>query len=158
MVWTMPFRTFVVLTLALAATACRDATGIGGEPGNVTIQTDRADYRPMELIVVTTINRSGRTVYDDHCGGEVQGFEYLNRWNASYGAGRGCVDHDPRNWRLHSAPIRDRATHVDTLHVNGQAYSGTWRVQLYLRDEAGDPLPEDQRTSNTFHVVGTWLP
>ncbi len=120
------------------------------------VRADRESYRPLDMVVVTTTNRSRRTVYDDHCGGEVQGFEYLGEWNASYGMGRGCDWPDPAAWRTHSVAIPPGATHVDTLHVNGRAYTGTWRVVLTLRDTAGAPLPEGRGISNTFRVRSGW--
>lgn len=118
----------------------------------LSIRTERSEYRPLEWIVVTTRNVAGTPVYDDHCGGEVQGLEFLGRWNASYGTGRACLWPDPAKWRSYSVVIPPGAVHVDSFHVNGRAYAGTWRVELRLRDESGALLPEEQRVSNTFRV------
>jgi hypothetical protein len=149
--------------VCFAALGCRGSSGPGSLPpaapgASVRILTDRTEYRPTERVIVTTTNLTGRAVFDDHCGGEVQGFEYLQRWNASYGMGRGCLSRDPGGWRQRSVPIAAGGTHVDTMHINGQAYSGTWRVQLLLLDEAGEPLADAHRVSNTFRVRGGWTP
>lgn len=149
----------IVFALAcVAALGCGDTSGPQVEHGQVVIRTGATTYQPVQLVVVTTTNLSGHTIYDDHCGGEVQGYEFLHRWNASYGAARACVDVDARDWRAHSAAIPGNSIHVDTFHVNSRAYSGTWRVRLDLWNEIGMPLPEAQSTSNTFQVHGTWSP
>jgi len=145
------------MIIAAGALACGDAAGpeFGQE---ITIQTNSSDYEPGQLIIVTTTNRSDHVVYDDHCGGEVQGFEFLGRWNASYGAMRACYLFDRAGAHALEVPIPGGSTHADTFHVNGQAYSGTWRVRLYLRGENGVSIPESQAVSNTFRVGGTWSP
>jgi hypothetical protein len=130
----------------------------GGGRAGVTTRTDGSEYRPGQVIIVTTVNRSDGVVYDDHCGGEVQGFELLGEWNASYGVGRGCLDVDPADWRARSIPIPRGSLHADTFHVNGLAYTGTWRVRLDLRDAGGELLPDSRSVSNTFHVKGAWSP
>jgi hypothetical protein len=107
----------------------------------------------MDMIVVTTRNESAAVIYDDHCGGEVQGFEYLGYWNASYGVGRGCSFVESERLPEHQIAIPPGTEHVDVFHVNGHAYAGTWRVELLLRDAAGNELPLRRRVSNTFRVV-----
>lgn len=146
------------LALALAFLGCRDAAGPEVADGTVGIRTERTAYRPLDPVYVRTTNRTARTVYDDHCAGGLEGFEFLHEWNGSYGFGRACLWPEPDAWRTHSVAIPPGATHVDTLYVNGQAYSGTWRVALSLRDGAGDALPAAQRVSNTFRVRGGWTP
>jgi hypothetical protein len=54
--------------------------------------------------------------------------------------------------------IAPGAAHRDTLFVPAQAYTGTWRAALSLRDGAGALLPEPERTSGTFRVQGAWAP
>lgn len=144
--------------MCAAVCACADSSGPQSAAGEIAIRTDRTEYEPNQLIIVRTTNRSGRLVYDDHCGGEVQGFEFLKKWNASYGAARGCFNFDPGEWQRRSIAIPNGSVHVDTFHVNGRAYTGTWRVQLYFRDEVGELLPENQSVSNAFRVNGTWSP
>jgi hypothetical protein len=145
--------------ISLAALGCHDTTAPAAGDRRVTVRTDHIVYRPLELVVVTTVNRTGAVVYDDHCGGEVEGYEFLKQWNASYGMARIGFDFDTTtDWRLHSIAIPVGAAHVDTMFVNDRAYTGTWRVTLYLRDESGTALAQDQRTSNTFHVNDTWIP
>jgi hypothetical protein len=124
----------------------------------VRVRADRSSYRQLDPVVVTTTNRSARTVYDHHCGGGVEGYEYLRRWNGSYGMSRACVDFGGDGWRAHSVAIAPGGAHRDTLFVSGLAYTGTWRVQLRLLDEAGALLPEPERTSATFRVRGSWAP
>ena len=158
-----PARTIRRAAPALAAlllAACGDATGPASLVGPaVTVRTERTAYRPMDLVTITTTNNSSRTVWDDHCGGELQGLEYLGRWNGSYGSGRACVDlRGADDWRARAIPIPPGGTHVDVLHVNGSAYTGTWRAELLLRDDAGRLLPSLRRTSNTFRVTGDWSP
>jgi hypothetical protein len=115
-------------------------------------------YVPVEPIIVTTVNQSGRTIYDDHCGGGVQGYELLRRWDASFGVSRACLWRDGSGPRSYGVAIPAGASHVDTLHVNSEAYTGTWRVELYLRDANGARLPLGDRVSNTFRVQGRWTP
>ena len=126
--------------------------------GTVGIRVDRAQYRPADPVIVTITNRSGRTIYDDHCGGEVQGYEYLQRWNGSYGMRRLCSALELPYPRTPIIAIPHGATARDTLFVGSTAYTGTWRVMLELRDEANAALPEDQSVSNTFRVQGLWAP
>jgi hypothetical protein len=154
----MQQRRIAILTIVLtvAAVGCHDAAAPRDEP--LAIRTDRLEYRAGEPVVVTTTNRTGRTVYDDHCGGEVQGYELVKEWNGSFGFTRYCIFPDPAAWRTYSVAIPDGATHVDTLSGNVDEYSGTWRVQLALRDETGAALPEARRTSNTYRIRGTWTP
>jgi hypothetical protein len=144
-------RRVLIALVSLVTVACGDG-GAGPGSQSVAVRTERAEYRPGNLVVVTTTNRSGRTIYDDHCGGEVQGYEYLEEWDANFGAARVCWEPVP------AVAIPPGTAHVDTLGVNGQAYTGTWRVELRLLDDAGAPLPEAQRVSNTFRVRGTWAP
>jgi len=145
----------------LALLGCADSTGPGSLVGPaVTVRTERAEYRPLELVAVTTTNSSSRTIWDDHCGGGMQGLEHTGDWNGSYGSGRACMDigPGPADWRMRSVPIPPGGTHVDALPVSGQAYAGTWRVALTLRDDAGRLLPIQRRASNTFRVAADRSP
>lgn len=151
-------RRMVVGMLCAAVCACGDNTGPQVADREITIRTERSDYRPNELIIAQTTNRSGRLLYDDHCGGRVEGYELFGEWNASYGMARGCRLYGPDDWRETSIAIPDGTVHVDTLHVNGRAYTGTWRVRLLLRDESGARLSDGQSISDTFRVSGTWSP
>ncbi len=145
--------TFVLLALAcLALAACHAPSGPNDATVSLTMFTDRMEYRPLDQIIVTTTNQGGGVVYDDHYTGGVQGFEYLGRWNGSYGESRACVDFGGAQ-RAFGIPIPVGTTHVDTFHVNSQSYAGTWRVELGLRDETGALVAEDRRISNTFHVT-----
>jgi hypothetical protein len=148
----------VLIVLACAISAC-GGTGEPSAPGGpISVRTDRSDYRPLDVVLVATTNRTGRTLYDDHCGGEVQGFEYLGRWNGSYGSARACLALDADDRRASRVAIPPGATHLDTMYVNGRAYTGTWRVALDLLDEDGAPLPEERRVSEPFRVHGDWRP
>src|SRR5215207_297373 len=93
----------------IPAVACLSALGCATAPEDasppVTVRTQHTAYRPVELVVITTTNPTGATVYDDHCGGEVQGYEFLKRWNASYGVAGGCRDIDATDWRSRSVAI-----------------------------------------------------
>ena len=147
-----PYPLLALLSLALLG--CRDGTAPAFSLGLVSVQAARTEYRPMDFVVVTTTNRSNQVVYDDHCGGEMQGFEYLGRWNGSFGSGRACAEvgtGQPMDHHLVAIP--PGATHVDELPVNDRAYAGTWRVELLLRDAAGRLLPERARITDTFRVV-----
>lgn len=127
------------LALALLA-AC------SGEE-RVRVRTDHATYRTADVVVITTMNGRREAVYDNHCGGEVQNRDRRGRWGANVGMVRLCTED--------GAPvvtISPGARHVDTLSVNGQAPRGTGRAVLVLRDARGRPLPEEERTSNTFRV------
>jgi len=146
-----PYAALALLPLALLG--CRDGTAPALALGLVNVQAARTEYRPMDLVVVTTTNRSDQVVYDDHCGGELQGFEFLGRWNGSYGAARACADVETEQLTNHRVAIPPGATHVDEFHVNGQAYAGSWRVELLLSDAAGRLLPQSARVTNTFRVV-----
>jgi len=156
-------RRIVVALACVVACACDDTSSPEQEPGaqledgDVIIVTDATTYQPTESIVVTSTNLSEHTIYDYHCGGEVQGYEFLNRWNASYGMARGCMD-TTGGWLAHSVAIPSNSTHVDVFRVNSRAYTGTWRVRLHLLNDKGRPLPEELSISNTFQVQGTWSP
>ncbi len=147
-----------MLLACAAAAGCRGAAESGVPDGRVGVRVDRGSYRPLDMVVVTTTNRSPRTVYDDHCGGGIEGFEYLKRWNGSFGAGRGCTEPGEGGGWAHDVAIAPGAAHRDTLFVSAQAYTGTWRAALSLRDGAGALLPEPERTSGTFRVQGAWAP
>jgi hypothetical protein len=129
--------------------------------GVVTVWADPHERRPGDRVIVQTYNRLPRMVYENECGGQVQGYELHHQWNGSYGFGRACAssDQDDRG-RLSHVPIAPGATHIDTLFVSGGAYVGTWRVELELYERVGERfvrLPEAQRASKTFHVRGGWL-
>ena len=144
-------RTLVVAAAAALAAGCH--TPAGGDGVMFRVETDRREYVPGDAVVVTTRNLSTLVAYDDHCGGEMQGYEFLGRWNASYGMGRACFEGSPRRSRV---PIAPGAAHVDTFYVNAYAYRGTWRVELALVDGTGRLLPE--RASNTFRVQADQAP
>ena len=146
----MKYRLASILAL-IVAVACRGAASPEGS-ASLSIRTDRSEYRRLDRIVVTTTNETGEVVYDDHCTGEVQGFELLDRWNASYGMARECSWPDASRWRDYSVEIPAGTAHVDTFHVSGVAYTGTWRIELGLRDAAGRTLSAKRRVSNTFTV------
>lgn len=123
----------------------------------IDVSTDRINYRPYDRIVVSTRVATADTTFDDHCGGGVEGFEYLGTWNGSFGGGRTCLRGQPVAGR-DRIPIPPGTVHMDTFYVNERAYTGTWRVELWLRDRAGVLFPLEQRVSNTFRVEGTWTP
>ena len=148
-------RDYLSLIACLMLFGCAEPTGL--VPHSITVQTDRTEYLPVQMIVVTTLNQSGLVIYDDHCGGETQGFEFLQRWNGSYGEGRMCMD----SWSSLANPgvaIPSGTLHSDTFYVNNQSYTGTWRVNLALRNSKGELLPESLRISNAFRVLGNWTP
>lgn len=45
--------------------------------------------------------------------------------------------------------------HVDMMHINEFAYTGTWRVVLRFTDDAET---EAYHASKSFRVLGTWKP
>ena len=138
----------------VALSACGEVARPVDVPlSSLQVRTDRTEYRPLELIFVTTTNQTARPIYDDHCAGAVQGSQSPRQWSASYGTVRGgCYWPEESRWREYSVVIPPGAVHVDTFHVNSLAYAGTWRVELRLRDDAGKVLSESQRISNTFRV------
>jgi hypothetical protein len=147
-------RQNALLVACFLVFGCADSAGPALD--SIAIQTDRVEYEPVQLIIVTTTNRSGSTVYDDHCSGGTEGYELLRRWNGSYGAGRACTDATSRT--NPGVAIPSGTVHSDTFHVNGQSYTGTWRVNLALRMGNGALISEALRVSNTFHVRGNWVP
>lgn len=161
--WTPCIQLWVRTPLAVLAAAtvlnagCTEST----KPADrlIEVLSDRQSYRaqPPELVVITTRAAIADTIFDDHCGGELQGFEYLGRWNGSYGGGRVCLRGQPIAGR-DRIPIPPGTVHMDTFHVNDRAYTGTWRVELNLRDRDGVLFPLEQRISNTFRIEGTWTP
>ncbi len=142
---------------AAAGMACTELTDPDDRP--TVIVTDRLEYRPRPWtsVIVTTRTATADTIFDNHCDGGTEGFEYLGRWNGSYGAGRFCDRSQPTLGR-DRIPIPPGTVHVDTFFVHETQYTGTWRVQLHLHDYTGALLPIEERISNTFHVEGTWTP
>jgi hypothetical protein len=137
--------------------SCHEASAPWNTEGLLTIITDRTDYQRNQQLLVRIKNGTDRIIYDDRCGGEVQGFEYIGKWNASYGASRSCgsTGNPPLplpDWRASSIAIQPGDTYIDTFPINGAAYPGTWRVELALRDKNGELLRLDQRISNLFLV------
>jgi hypothetical protein len=144
------------ILIALAA-GC-DATGpdaTGPSGGTVEIRTLHNTYRPLDLVIVHVTNRLQEPIFNDLCGGEIEGrgFPELG-WNGSYGTGRVCMfDPEPQPIRIDPGE-----TIRDSLHVNHVSYVGEWRFNLLLRDAQGAVLPEHLRVSNTFLVLGYWHP
>jgi hypothetical protein len=154
----LPSRTALLRRVLLAAFVCGAAVGcresLGPESiwGDLRVETDRSLYAPGASVIVTTTNSTDRTLYCDHCAGEVQGLELLGEWNGSYGMARGCL----RGFAP-AAPvaIAPGARHVDTMHINEFAYTGTWRAVLRFTDDAGT---EAYHASPSFKVIGSWKP
>ena len=129
--------------------------------GLLTIITDRTRYERNQHVIVTVENGTNHVLYDDHCAGELQGFGTSAKWNASDGVSRGCgafTMAPPPGWKMpgwreRSVAIQPDGAHVDSFLVGQSAYPGTWRVELWLRNERGQLLREDQRISNLFKVV-----
>jgi hypothetical protein len=126
----------------------------------LTILTDKTEYQRNQKVVVTIRNGTDHVLYDDTCTGEVQGFEMSGKWNSN-GDSRGCgaftVAPPPGwkypDWRSRSVAIQPDGVHVETFRITQAAYPGTGRVELWLRNEKGELLREDQRISNHFMVV-----
>jgi hypothetical protein len=153
-------RTHYLIIALIGALACHNPADVERFGiGRATVETDHALYHPMERVVFTIVNQGDRVIYYDR-GGEIEGFDLYKQWNGSFGsAGGGCREADcETDLRKRSMPIAPGAAGVDTLPINSQAYSGSWRVRVALRDETGWLLPEDQRTSRTFQVEGSWRP
>lgn len=140
--------------------SCHETSAPWNTDGLLTVITDRTEYQRNQKLLVTIRNGTDRLIYDDQCGGEVQGFEYIGKWNASYGESRSCGAVSlgsgsavtGSDWKSSSIAIQPGDTYVDTFVINGAAYPGTWRVELSLRDENGQLLRLDQRISNLFVV------
>jgi hypothetical protein len=120
---------------------------------DVEIRTAQAVYRPLDLAVARITNRSGVTIFRDLCSGQIEGRRSpADDWNGSYGSGRACAllagVRYPEPQRI--APGE---TVSDTLPINADAYTGEWRFQYFLYDEAGQLLPLEQRISNVFRVL-----
>lgn len=148
-------RHLLLGTLVCGVTiACTDSLGPPSVWDNLSVTADRLLYLPGDRVVVTTQNRTGRLVFCDHCQGEVQGLELLGEWNGSYGVFRGC------SWSLGGPAeiliaIEPGERHVDTLHINTEAYTGNWRAVLRFEDEEG---AETFYATPRFRVLGTWKP
>ena len=143
----------------LAIAACSDAAPRVVEPEvggtiDVSITTERSAYKAGDILLVRTTNRGTGMLYDDHCGGAVEGFEFLKEWNGSYGVSRICNKMIPRDNSDMVHPIPPGTTHVDTLHVSAFAYTGTWRARLSILDGRRQPLPDSLRVTDTFQVAG----
>ncbi len=146
-------RRLFCLSLSLASLACREATAPLVRHSLPEILTDRADYQPGDVVIITVRNDTEQDFYDDHCSGSVEGFYHpVGGWNGSFGMARICLWPDPAAWRSYSRRIAPQTTHRDTMWVNSSAYEGDWRVHLRLRDSVGTILPESASVSNTFRV------
>lgn len=152
-------RKFVALLIVFGLMSCRDSTSPQAQPdfsGKISLTTDQGHYLGTGEVVVTTTNNSSHDIYDHHCGGMMEGLELHGYWNGSYGSGRGCREGDDfSRFRIRIPP---GTTHVDSFKINSMGYSGSWRVQLNLLDEAGRLLPEVIRTSNVFTIENSWRP
>lgn len=69
----------VIGIVCAVACACVDSTSPQVADREIAIRTDRSEYDPNDVIIVRTANRSGRLLYDDHCGGSVEGYELPER-------------------------------------------------------------------------------
>ena len=138
--------------------ACSDAPRVVEPEVSGTIDfaitTERSAYKAGDVLLGRTTNRGTQTLYDDHCGGEVQGFEFLKEWNGSYGVSRSCNKMIPRDNSDMIHPIVPGTTHVDTLHVSGFAYTGTWRVRLWILDGRRQPVADSLSVTSPFQVTG----
>jgi hypothetical protein len=151
----------MVIAVACASLfSCHETSAPWNTEGLLTIITDRTDYQRSQRLLVRIKNGTDRIIYDDRCGGEVQGWEYAAKWNASYGESRSCGAVSlgsgsavtGSDWKASSVAIHPGDIYVDTFVINGAAYPGTWRVELALRDDNGQLLRLDQRISNLFLV------
>ncbi len=152
---------FSIATIGCAAAfACHQTVEPSKTDGLLTILTDQTEYQRNQKVVVTIRNGTDHVLYDDTCAGEVQGFEMAGKWNASYGDMRSCgIFSDgpppgwkPPDWRSRSVAIQPDGVRDETILLNQAAHPGTWRVELWLRNEKGELLREDQRISNLFMV------
>lgn len=150
---TTSLRRVLISALACgAAIACRETLGPQSIWGDLRVETDRSLYVPEASVRVTTTNHTDRTLYCDHCAGEIQGLELLGEWNGSYGMTRVCFRGVAPEAPVAIAPGE---RHVDMMHINEFAYTGTWRVVLRFTDDAGT---EAYHASKSFRVLGTWKP
>lgn len=141
-------RRLIGPALALLLVGCGEGLG---PFARAAVVTDLKEYRRGESITVTTLDRSGDDIYDNHCAGVVEGFDYLGYWNGSYGSGRACLPNELGD--SHLKRIAPGEVHVDYFYVNSMAYEGSWRVQLELQTAGGRRLPLESRVSNTFRVI-----
>ena len=140
--------------------SCHETSAPWNTDGLLTIITDQTEYQRSQKLLVTIRNGTDRLIYDDKCGGEVQGFEYVGKWNGSFGDSHSCglallassSVQSGSEWRSSSIAIQPGGSYTDSFVINSAAYPGTWRVELSLRDENGEPLRLDQRISNLFRV------
>lgn len=114
------------------------------------IRPDHNSYRAGDPIGFILTNQSGRPVWY-RCN-RVEGLDPDSGWTASFG-GTSCAS------REESAQLR-RVGPGETLRLvtqtNRCAYSGRWRVVVFVRDSSGTKLRQSEHTSNEFHIVGGW--
>ena len=108
---------------------------------------------PLDPVVARISNRSAEVVYENLCGGELEGFGYVpGEWNASYGFARACLAGGGPPKAPYLRPIEPGSSVVDTFYVNDLAYFGSWRFNFDLQDGDGDLLPRARRISEPFQV------
>lgn len=69
-------RTKNRLAVAVACASllsCHETSAPWNTDGLLTIITDRTDYQRSQKVLVRIKNGTDRLIYDDRCGGEVQG-------------------------------------------------------------------------------------
>jgi hypothetical protein len=150
----------IAITACVAASACHQTSEPWNTDGLLTILSDKTEYQRNQRVSVTIHNGTDQVLYDDQCAGEVQGFEMAGKWNSSYGDSRSCGEFSdgpppgwtPPDWRSRSVAIQPGGVYVENFLINQSSYPGTWRVELWLRNDAGELLREDQRISNLFMV------
>jgi hypothetical protein len=119
----------------------------------VRVTASASTYRPLDPARARITNLSSVTVYENVCAGQIEGFGFVpGEWNGSYGSGRACVYSSRIPGRGFRA-IAAGASVEDTLHINGEAYTGLWRFHFDIYDADGDLLPLEQRVSAPFEIV-----
>jgi hypothetical protein len=120
----------------------------------VRVEALAPSYRPLDPAVARITNQSPVTVYENLCGGLLEGYGYVpGEWNGSYGTARVCYESSDRIPGPNFRPISPGSSVDITLPINDSAYAGQWRFNVDLRDAEGDVLPLAQRASEPFEVI-----
>lgn len=109
---------------------------------------------PNDPVVARISNGSNEVVYENLCGGQLEGFGFIpGEWNGSYGFARVCLYDRGEHGTPGLRGIQPGASVLDTFYVNDQSYAGSWRFNFDLEDRDGDLLPLEHRVSQPFEVV-----
>ncbi len=152
-IWRMPPRSRLwprLVTLPLVAFlvgAC-----LGPDAPSVQVLTDRDHYTYLDPVLVTVVNETADSVYQELCEGALEGYGNDGyTWSASYGEVHSCAN--PAGVAIsRRRPVPPHGAVSDTFFISALAYSGRWRINLGIYDAAGVKLPETQRISKEFTV------